>query len=61
MFHHIDLFSSTIIYVAIANPEVCEHVLAHKLLDEVEATYLRGAYLEKRKVLMGDWAKFSNL
>ncbi len=38
--------------------EVCEHVLAHKLPDEVEATYLRGAYLEKRKGLMNDWAEF---
>lgn len=38
--------------------EVCEHVLAHKLPDEVEAAYLRGAYLEKRKALMTDWAKF---
>ncbi|PCN59823.1 tyrosine-type recombinase/integrase [Acinetobacter sp. YT-02] len=38
--------------------EVCEHVLAHKLPDEVEAAYLRGAYLEKRKSLMADWAKF---
>ncbi|MBI1450709.1 site-specific integrase [Acinetobacter sp. FL51] len=38
--------------------EVCEHVLAHKLPDEVEATYLRGAYLEKRKSLMADWAVF---
>lgn len=36
--------------------EVCEHVLAHKLPDEVEAAYLRGAYLEKRKGLMEDWA-----
>ncbi len=27
--------------------EVCEHVLAHKLPDEVEAAYLRGAYIEK--------------
>ncbi|HRN46007.1 MAG TPA: site-specific integrase, partial [Flavobacterium sp.] len=34
--------------------EVCEHVLAHK------AAYLRGAYLEKRKKLMADWAKFCN-
>lgn len=25
------------------------YVLAHKLPDEVEAAYLRGAYLEKRK------------
>ena len=38
--------------------EVCEHVLAHKLPDEVEAAYLRGAYLEKRKKLMADWAEF---
>ena len=38
--------------------EVCEHVLAHKLPDEVEAAYLRGAYLEKRKSLMTDWAGF---
>lgn len=40
--------------------EVCEHVLAHKLPDEVEAAYLRGAYLEKRKGLMTDWAEFCN-
>ncbi|MDH1377242.1 integrase arm-type DNA-binding domain-containing protein [Acinetobacter junii] len=38
--------------------EVCEHVLAHKLPDEVEAAYLRGAYLEKRKSLMTDWTRF---
>ena len=38
--------------------EVCEHVLAHKLPDEVEAAYLRGAYLEKRKGLMSDWSKY---
>ncbi|WP_032865047.1 tyrosine-type recombinase/integrase [Acinetobacter higginsii] len=38
--------------------EVCEHVLAHKLPDEVEAAYLRGAYLEKRKGLMADWTKY---
>lgn len=38
--------------------EVCEHVLAHKLPDEVEAAYLRGAYLKKRKALMTDWAEF---
>ncbi|AWL19848.1 integrase [Acinetobacter nosocomialis] len=37
--------------------EVCE-VLAHKLPDEVEAAYLRGAYLEKRKGLMADWAGY---
>ena len=38
--------------------EVCEHVLSHKLSDEVEAAYLRGAYLEKRKNLMADWAEY---
>lgn len=38
--------------------EVCEHVLAHKLPDDVEAAYLRGAYLEKRKGLMNDWADY---
>ena len=38
--------------------EVCEHVLAHKLPDEVEAAYLRGAYQKKRKSLMTDWAEF---
>ena len=41
--------------------EVCEHVLAHKLPDEVEAAYLRGGYLEKRKSLMNDWANFCTL
>ena len=35
-----------------------EHVLAHKLPDEVEAAYLRRAYLEKRKGLMADWAQY---
>ncbi|EHU1360576.1 integrase [Acinetobacter baumannii] len=37
--------------------EVCEHVLAHKLPDKVEASYLRGDYLDKRKELMADWAE----
>jgi len=40
--------------------EICEHILAHKRPDEVEVAYLRGAYLEKRKSLMADWASFSN-
>ena len=34
--------------------KVCEHVLAHKLPDEVEAAYVRGANFEKRKGLMVD-------
>lgn len=38
--------------------EVCEHVLAHKLPDSVEATYLHRAYLEKHKFLMAYWAQF---
>ncbi len=38
--------------------EVCEHILTHQLPDEVEAAYLRGAYLEKRKGLMEHWPKF---
>lgn len=40
--------------------EVCEHVLAHKLPDEVEAAYLREAYLAKRINLIADWAKYCN-
>ena len=35
--------------------EVCEHVLAHKLPNEVEVAHLRGAYLEKRKGLMAKY------
>lgn len=29
--------------------EVCEHALAHKPPNKVEAAYLRGAYLEKKE------------
>jgi integrase len=36
--------------------EVCEHALAHKLPDAVEAAYLRSDFLEKRRLLMTDWA-----
>lgn len=38
--------------------EACEHVRAYKLIDKVEAAYLRRAYLEERKTLMADWAAF---
>lgn len=38
--------------------EVCEHALAHKLPDEVEAAYLRTDYLAKRASLMTDWANY---
>jgi len=34
--------------------EVCNHVLAHKRQGEVEVTYLRGTYLEKRKRSMAN-------
>jgi integrase len=38
--------------------EVCEHALAHKLPDSVEAAYLRSDYLAKRISLMADWAQY---
>ncbi|MES3021700.1 MAG: integrase arm-type DNA-binding domain-containing protein [Pseudomonadota bacterium] len=36
--------------------EVCEHALAHKLPDKVEAAYRRGDLLDKRRKLMDAWA-----
>ncbi len=38
--------------------EVCEHALAHRLPDRVEAAYQRGDLLEKRKRLMQAWADY---
>lgn len=38
--------------------EVCEHALAHRLPDKVEAAYRRGDLIEKRKVLMQVWADY---
>ncbi|MCL2876349.1 MAG: integrase arm-type DNA-binding domain-containing protein [Betaproteobacteria bacterium] len=38
--------------------QVCEHALAHKLPDAVEAAYLRTDYLDKRASLMQKWATF---
>jgi integrase len=38
--------------------EVCEHALAHGLLDKVEAAYRRGDLLEKRVTLMQAWADY---
>ena len=38
--------------------EVCEHALAHKLSDNVEAAYQRGDLLAKRARLMADWAQY---
>ena len=40
--------------------EVIEQCLAHGLADETEAAYQRGDYLEKRRVLMTDWANFAS-
>jgi integrase len=38
--------------------EVCEHALAHKLPDKVEAAYQRGDLLAKRARLMSDWSLY---
>ena len=38
--------------------EVCEHALAHKLPDKVEAAYQRGDLLAKRARLMADWSQY---
>lgn len=38
--------------------EVIEHALAHLLKDKAEAAYQRGDLLDKRRRLMGDWAKY---
>jgi len=38
--------------------EVCEHALAHKLPDKVEAAYRRSDLLDKRRMLMDEWVKF---
>lgn len=40
--------------------EVCEHALAHKLPDKVEAAYRRGDLLDKRRMLMEAWAEYLN-
>jgi len=38
--------------------EVCEHALAHRLADGVEAAYQRGDMLRKRREMMEDWSIF---
>lgn len=38
--------------------EVIEQALAHQLADQAEAAYQRGDYMEKRKLLMNDWANY---
>ena len=37
--------------------EVCEMALAHAVSDQVEAAYRRGDLFDKRRRLMGEWAK----
>jgi len=41
--------------------EVCEHALAHKLADGVEAAYQRGDLLAKRSQMMADWSEFCGI
>ena len=38
--------------------EIIEHALAHQLADQAEAAYARGTLLERRRVLMRDWAGY---
>jgi integrase len=38
--------------------EVVDKALAHKLSDKVEAAYRRTKFLDKRRKLMADWAKY---
>ena len=38
--------------------EVVEHALAHQLPDQAEAAYARGTLLERRRLLMRDWADY---
>jgi integrase len=37
--------------------DVCEMALAHTIANQAEAAYRRGDLLEKRRNLMGEWAK----
>lgn len=36
--------------------EVVEHAMSHQLKDKAEAAYARGTLLDRRRVLMADWA-----
>lgn len=38
--------------------EVIEHAMAHQLKDKAEAAYQRGTLLQRRRVLMADWATY---
>ncbi|MDT4847760.1 hypothetical protein FQZ97_818290 [compost metagenome] len=39
--------------------EVCELALAHDERDQTEGAYSRSDFLEKRRALMADWAKYA--
>ena len=38
--------------------EMAEMALAHTISDKVEAAYRRGDLLERRRLMMRDWANF---
>jgi integrase len=38
--------------------EVAEQALAHRLGDSAELAYIRSSMIERRRVVMSDWAKF---
>ncbi len=38
--------------------EACEMALAHDERNQTEGAYFRSDFLEKRRALMADWAKF---
>ena len=40
------------------SPEVAEMALAHTIRNKVEAAYRRSDLLERRRMLMNDWAKY---
>lgn len=44
--------------VAKARDEVSEAALAHRIPDKVRAAYLRTRFLEERRQLMQDWARY---
>lgn len=41
--------------------ELAEQALAHTLDNKVEAAYRRGDALEKRRLMMIDWARFTRI
>jgi integrase len=41
--------------------EVCEHALAHNIMNAVEAAYARTTFVEQRRSLMQDWSNFLKL